>query len=169
MQKQANAIVLTAQGVPFIHAGAEFMRSKPTSNGYDGNSYESPDSVNQLRWDLKVEHLDVFNYYKGLIALRKTHPAFRLETAAEVIDKLSFLYEDETNIIAYQIDNMDWSIEGENGVKFSSSTTAVNSKNLNFRKWTENGYWLETALKLAKKLLRPIKAVPVLTYWNMKL
>lgn len=113
MQKQANAIVLTAQGVPFIHAGAEFMRSKPTSNGYDGNSYESPDSVNQLRWDLKVEHLDVFNYYKGLIALRKTHPAFRLETAAEVIDKLSFLYEDETNIIAYQIDNMDWSIEGE--------------------------------------------------------
>lgn len=113
MQKQANAIVLTAQGIPFIHAGAEFMRSKPTQNGYDGNSYESGDVVNQLRWDLKAKNIDVFNYYKALIALRKNHPAFRLETAQEVIDKLSFLYEDETNIIAYQIDNLDWSIAGE--------------------------------------------------------
>lgn len=113
MQKQANAIVLTAQGVPFIHAGAEFMRSKPAKSGYDSNSYESPDTVNQLRWDLKAEHVEVFNYYKGLIALRKAHPAFRLGSAEEVLEKLSFLYEDEENIIAFQIDNLDWSIEGE--------------------------------------------------------
>ncbi|MGD9886906.1 MAG: type I pullulanase [Bacilli bacterium] len=108
MQKQANAIVLTSQGVPFLHAGVEFMRSKPAvSGGYDHNSYESPDSVNQLRWDLKAEEINmsVFNYYKGLIALRKAHPAFRMATAQEVIDNVDFVYEDKQGIIAYTISN----------------------------------------------------------------
>ena len=42
MQKQANAIVLTSR-VVFLHAGVEFMRSKPkVGGGYDENSYESP-------------------------------------------------------------------------------------------------------------------------------
>ena len=106
MQKQANAIVLTAQGIPFIHAGAEFLRSKPLGGGqYDENSYESPDTVNQLRWDLKAQtkNLDVYEYYKGLIALRKNHPAFRMNTAEDVINHLEFLYPNEDNIIAYQI------------------------------------------------------------------
>ncbi len=108
MQKQANAIVLTSQGIPFLHAGVEFMRSKPlTPSGYDHNSYESPDSVNQLRWDLKAqtENLSVFNYYKGLITLRKAHPAFRMKEAADVIANVTFVYEDKPNIIAYKISN----------------------------------------------------------------
>lgn len=108
MQKQANAIVLTSQGVPFLHAGVEFLRSKPDgSGGYDHNSYESPDSVNQLRWDLKAEALNmsVFTYYKGLIALRKAHPAFRMATAKEVIANVKFVYEDKPGILAYTIAN----------------------------------------------------------------
>ncbi|HBP26010.1 MAG TPA: type I pullulanase [Acholeplasmatales bacterium] len=108
MQKQANAIVLTSQGIPFLHAGVEFMRSKPAiSGGYDSNSYESPDSVNQLRWDIKARDLNksVFDYYKGIIALRKAHPAFRMTTAAEVIENVDFVYEDKTGIIAYTISN----------------------------------------------------------------
>jgi pullulanase len=108
MQKQANAIVLTSQGIPFLHAGVEFMRSKPAiAGGYDSNSYESPDSVNQLRWDIKARELNksVFDYYKGIIALRKAHPAFRMTTAAEVIENVDFVYEDKTGIIAYTISN----------------------------------------------------------------
>ncbi|NLD25850.1 MAG: type I pullulanase [Acholeplasmataceae bacterium] len=119
MQKQANAIVLTSQGIPFLHAGVEFLRSKPLAKGYDGNSYESLDSVNQLRWDLKAQakNMEVFNFYKEMIALRKAHPAFRLASSTEVQEKLSFLYQDKTNIIAYQITNQDeagnWITEGE--------------------------------------------------------
>jgi pullulanase len=95
MQKQANAIVLLAQGIPFIHAGAEIMRSKPNANGigYNHNSYNQPDSVNQIRWDQKAieANLLVFNYYKDIIAFRKAHPAFRMETAAEVRENLEFV------------------------------------------------------------------------------
>ncbi len=109
MQKQANAIVLLAQGIPFIHAGAEFMRSKPLANatGFDENSYQSPDSTNQLRWDQLVEeeNQEVYNYYKDMIAFRLNHPAFRMATAAEVLANFEFIeYTDET-ILAYKISN----------------------------------------------------------------
>lgn len=107
MQTQANAIVLTSQGIPFLHAGVEFMRSKPTSTGYDSNSYQSPDSVNQLRWDLKAnkKNMSCFNYYKDLIALRKSHPAFRMTTAEDIQNNLNFIYTDKEGIIAYEIKN----------------------------------------------------------------
>lgn len=107
MHTQANAIILTSQGIPFLHAGVEFMRSKPTTNGYDSNSYESPDSVNQLRWDLKAnkKNMTCFNYYKQLIELRKNHPAFRMTTAEDIQKNLNFVYTDVEGIIAYQINN----------------------------------------------------------------
>ncbi len=108
MVEQAGALVLTSQGIPFIHAGAEMLRSKPKEGGgYDENSYESPDSVNQIRWDLKAkkENLEVFNYYKGLIALRKAHPAFRMTSAQEVSANLEFVYLNQPKLIAYMISN----------------------------------------------------------------
>ncbi|MCK7485840.1 MAG: alpha-amylase family glycosyl hydrolase [Bacillus subtilis] len=115
MQKQANALVLTAQGIPFLHAGEEFLRSKPCVAGdsadvciatkYNRNSYQSPDAVNQLRWDLKAQddNMEVFEYYKDLIELRKTHPAFRLSTAAEVEAHLDFIDFDDNSVLGYTI------------------------------------------------------------------
>ncbi|MCK9427183.1 MAG: type I pullulanase [Acholeplasmataceae bacterium] len=101
---QANAITLTSQGIPFLHAGVEFMRSKPLSSGYDENSYESPDSVNQLRWDRKIDYLNVFNYYKALIAIRKTYPQFRINNANDILTNLTFLTtSDSANSIAFKI------------------------------------------------------------------
>ena len=109
MSKQSNAIVLTSQGIAFLHAGDEFLRSKPAAGGtgFDSNSYQSPDSVNQIRWDLKAgsTETDVFEYYKGLIELRKEHPSFRMTTATDIIDNLAFVYEDKEGMIAYTITN----------------------------------------------------------------
>ena len=107
LMKQANAIVLLSQGVSFLHAGDEFMRSKPAENGkgFDHNSYQSPDSVNQLRWDLKAEadKMEIFEYYKDLIAFRKNHDALRMTTSGEVINNLEFIYTDVTGIMAYTL------------------------------------------------------------------
>ncbi len=98
MNKLAAAIVFTAQGIPFFQAGEEFARSK---NG-DSNSYQSPDSVNQLNWSNKAAYRDLFAYYQGLIALRKAHPAFRLNTAEAVRESLFFL-DTEPQILAYTL------------------------------------------------------------------
>ena len=75
--KLAQTIVFTSQGVPFIYAGEELYRNKKGVH----NTYQSPDSINQINWDNKTKYIDIFNYYQGLIALRKAHPAFRIPTA----------------------------------------------------------------------------------------
>lgn len=104
----ANAIVLTSQGIAFIHAGEEIMRQKILADGtLDSNSYISDDKVNSIKWDRKVTYLKEFNQYKELISLRKTLGMFNL-SAQEIKDSLEFLDEIGTTkltneTIAYKI------------------------------------------------------------------
>ena len=72
MHKLSNTIVLTSQGIPLLHAGVDFLRTK----GGNANSFKSPDSVNQLDWSRKAKYIDVHHYYRDLIALRKATPLF---------------------------------------------------------------------------------------------
>jgi len=89
MDKLAQAIVLTSQGIPFLHAGEEFLRTKKGEE----NSYNLPDEINRLDWTRKKEYFGVFSYYRDLIALRKAHPAFRMKTASDVKENLKFYDE----------------------------------------------------------------------------
>ena len=98
MHKLSLAIVLTSQGVPFLHAGSEMMRTKRGEH----NSYNLPDAVNQINWDWKNEHADVVAYTKGLIALRKAEPALRLRSAQDIQEKIIFIV-DEPGLVAYTI------------------------------------------------------------------
>ncbi|MFV0237234.1 MAG: type I pullulanase [Flavobacteriales bacterium] len=99
MHKLANTIVMTSQGIPFLHAGVEMKRTK----GGEHNSYKSPDSVNQIVWDLKSENKDLVKYYKELIALRKNHPAFRMTTNEMIQNKLEFIKIEDEELIVYQL------------------------------------------------------------------
>src|SRR5262249_45134568 len=87
MDKLAAAVLFTSQGIPFIHAGQEFLRTK----GGDHNSYDKPDAVNMIRWQMKAKHHDIYEYYRGLIALRRAHPLFRLESGVDVRRAVKFL------------------------------------------------------------------------------
>lgn len=99
MHKLAGAIVLTSQGITFLHAGVEMLRTK---NGVE-NSFESPDSINQIDWSRKTHFKDVFDYFQALIALRKNHPAFRMPTTELVAQHLQFLEMPGENLIGYTI------------------------------------------------------------------
>jgi pullulanase len=94
----AQTAAFTSQGVPFMLSGEELLRNKKGVH----NSYESPDSINQLDWQNKLRYPQVFEYYKGLIALRKQFPHFRLGSADEVRDKVCFLDAPE-GVVAYSI------------------------------------------------------------------
>ncbi len=87
MDELAQAVVMTSQGVPFMQGGAEMLRTK----GGNSNSYQAGDQVNEFDWSRKAQYPDVFNYYSGLIHLRRNHPAFRMTTAQEIQDHLQFL------------------------------------------------------------------------------
>lgn len=87
---QAQSFVLTAQGISFLHAGSEILRSKPLpSGGYDHNSYKSPYSVNSFKWDQKITNLDIFKTYQEMIKIKLENPAFQFATRDEVDAKVS--------------------------------------------------------------------------------
>lgn len=96
----ANGIVLTSQGIPFIHAGDEMLRTKFG----DHNSYRSPDVINGLRWENKHHFRPVFDYYQGLIQLRRSHPAFRMDQREDVEKHLKVLRSDK-QIVSFQLGN----------------------------------------------------------------
>lgn len=103
MNRLCAAIVFTSQGVPFIQAGEEFLRSKPLpeKKGFAENSYNMPDAVNSIKWDNIHEYPDMIAYYKGLMALRKAHPVFRMQSEAEMTQNLCFLSDTPDNVVAY--------------------------------------------------------------------
>jgi pullulanase len=87
MDKLAAVAVLTAQGIPFIQSGQEFLRTKNA----DHNSYDKPDTTNMIRWSQKATNFDIYRYYRGLISIRRAHPLFRLEDAHDVREAVTFL------------------------------------------------------------------------------
>ena len=99
--KLAQTIVFTSQGTPFIFAGEEVFRDKKGVH----NSYKSPDSINAIDWTLKSINAEQFNYYKQLISLRRSHPAFRMTTAEDIAKNIIFDKVDAPNIISYSICN----------------------------------------------------------------
>ena len=106
MNNLAAAIYITSQGVPFMQAGEEMLRSKPLGDGtYDHNSYASSDAVNSLKWDNlnDAAYMDVYNYYKGLIAFRQAHPALRMTSAEEVKSSITAMTDLDNNVTAFHI------------------------------------------------------------------
>jgi pullulanase len=108
----------TSQGVPLILGGEEFARSK----GGDNNSYVAPDSVNEVDWSLKQKNLDLFNYTRDVIALRKAHPAFRLRTREDVSKRLSFQETPDEKTLMFTLDGA-----GVAGETWSRICVALNS------------------------------------------
>ncbi len=99
MQQLALSIVLTSQGVPFLHAGSEFCRTK---QGVE-NSYNSPDSINQIIWDRKEQYQSTFDVVKNMVALRKAHPAFKMTTQKAIAENLIFIETNNSNVVGYQL------------------------------------------------------------------
>lgn len=100
LNKFAFSILLTSQGIPFIHGGNEFLQGKSMIH----NSYNAPLSINAIDWSLKEKNIGFYNYFKDLIHLRKEYDAFRLKDTEEVRDRLKFMdYPSTCSIIAYTI------------------------------------------------------------------
>ena len=117
--KLAQTIVFTSQGTPFMFAGEEIFRDKKGVH----NSYNSPDSINAIDWNLKHANADLFHYYVELIKLRKSHPAFRMTSAEDVARHLVFDdVKDQPNLISYSLkDNANGDVWKEIKVIFNGA------------------------------------------------
>lgn len=99
MHELAYAIVLTAQGASFLHAGTEFLRTK---NGVE-NSFDKGDMVNGIDWDLKTKNNTSYQFIKSLVQIRRAHPAFRMQTAEQIATNINFENNQPSGIIAYTL------------------------------------------------------------------
>ena len=149
----ASSIPLLAQGIPFIHAGQEFQRSKDG----DSNSYKSSDKINALKWNLISKNSVTRNYFKGMLEIRAQHPAFRLSSTADVKNNLKFLKTSD-EVIAYSLKGSavkdSWqSIVVIHNAKTASSKVALPAKG----NWTV----VVEGSKAGVKTLRTIKNADV--------
>ena len=93
-QRLATSMVILLQGVPFIHAGQEFYRTK---KGVE-NSYKSSDDINKLDWNLLDENMQDVEYVRELIRIRRKYDLLRLTTKSKVRDYTSVKVTDHGSI-----------------------------------------------------------------------
>ena len=120
MHLMALTIVLTSQGIPFLHAGTEMLRSKKDIE----NSYNAGDKINQIDWDKKSETKDVFNYVKQLIAVRKHHPMFRMTNSGNLAAELIFDDHVPAGTIGYTLTSQDPNEKWASAYVFFNGTAA---------------------------------------------
>ena len=96
-----QTMVFTSQGVPFIYAGEEVLRDKKGVH----NSFKSHDYINAIDWTNKDRYPQVFDYYRGLMELRRNHPAFRMADASMVRQHLKFIPTSDCTICFRLKDN----------------------------------------------------------------
>lgn len=131
--KLANTIVMTSQGIPFLHAGVELLRTK---QGVE-NSYNWPDSINRIDWGRKAKYRKVFDYYHDLVRLRRDHPAFRMTSSGMIRQNLEFFDVKKDNVVAYQLKNF------ANGDSWKNIIVLFNGSNKNQAIEIPAGQWTE--------------------------
>ena len=129
--------MLTSQGVPLLHAGEEIVRTKFGEH----NSYNLPDSINQLVWHNKAKYREVFDYYRDLITLRKNHPAFRMETAEMIRDHIKFFDFEKPLLVGFQISG------NANGDKWKDILVFYNANPMVVEVNLPDGEWVIVATK----------------------
>lgn len=142
IQQFANGIVLTSQGIPFIYGGEEIMRDKDG----DKNSFKSPDSINQFDWSMKSSNADIFNYYKDVIALRKAHSGFRLNSW-EAINQNVVTTTPAAGVVINDIN------ASSNGDKWQEIVVIMNSGN-NYTYNLPSGNW-KVAMEKSTPMMAP--------------
>lgn len=110
-EKLAAAYVLLSQGTPFINGGQEFMRTKkgnPDSYAADkkgGVFWDNIDDCNAIDLKMKKTYSDVYDVYRGLIALRRNYNAFTdgTKSTAKTLAKGVTLYNAKSDSYEFEV------------------------------------------------------------------
>lgn len=132
LDQLAQTVVFTSQGIPFMLSGEEMLRDKKGVH----NSFNSPDEINHLDWNNLRKYPQVFAYYKGLIQMRKAHPAFRLGSAELVRKHLEFLPTQQDCLVAFRLKNHAGGDKWNNIYVVLNGNTDLQSVNIPKGKYT---------------------------------
>ena len=132
LDELAQTVVFTSQGIPFMLSGEEMLRDKKGVH----NSFNSPDEINHLDWNNLKKYPQVFAYYKGLIQMRKSHPAFHLGSAELVRKHLEFLPTQQDCLVAFRLKNHAGGDKWNNIYVVLNGNTDLQSVNIPKGKYT---------------------------------
>ena len=140
MNNLAAAIYMTSQGIPFIHAGEEFLREKLDATSHTGrceNSYNAPDSVNHIEWSNleNGEYAENSEYYKGLIEFRKAHKALRMTSNAAIKENITYTWIDN-EVVMFTIDGKAAGDISDSIVVIFNATKDAKTVNLPSGEWS---------------------------------
>lgn len=99
--KLACSMVMTSQGIPYYFSGEELMRSR----GGIPNSAMASDSISRLDWKNKTYHNDFYEFCRGMVEVRKLHPAFRMTSAVQVQKTLRFIEATDKCVVGFVMEN----------------------------------------------------------------
>lgn len=131
LNQLAQTAVFTSQGIPFMLSGEEMLRDKKGVH----NSFNSSDEINHLDWNNLKKYPQIFAYYKGLIQMRKAHPAFRLGSAELVRKHLEFLPTQDC-LVAFRLKNHAGGDKWNNIYVVLNGSTNLQSVNIPKGKYT---------------------------------
>ena len=131
LNQLAQTVIFTSQGIPFMLSGEEMLRDKKGVH----NSFNSSDEINHLDWNNLKKYPQVFAYYKGLIQMRKAHPAFRLGSAELVRKHLEFLPTQDC-LVAFRLKNHAGGDKWNNIYVVLNGSTNLQSVNIPKGKYT---------------------------------
>lgn len=113
LNKLGALFLFTSRGMTMIHSGQEFARSKvipltnqndPHRGMIDHNTYDKDNEVNYINYNHAKMNQDLWDYYQGLIELRKEFQSFR---RAEY-DEVKFIsVKDNDFAICYEVKHND--------------------------------------------------------------
>jgi glycogen operon protein len=73
-RKQAKnffCLLMLSNGIPMFRAGDEFLNTQFGNN----NPYNQDNEISWLDWNQLETNQDIFRFFKGMIAFRKSHPS----------------------------------------------------------------------------------------------
>ncbi len=132
------AIIFTAQGIPFIQSGSEFLKTKQG----DHNSYKSNDYINSIKWSDKERFIDVFKYNKGLIEIRKNLPHFKIKDPKIIKSNATFIFGGNNESCGVLLQHINLNDFGKGEVLVIYNGTNIENYNVtSYAPLAQNGYW----------------------------
>ena len=154
----AYLAVLTAQGVPFLQGGGEFLCGK----GGQADSYRGGDEANRIDWPLADRHAAMRLWVRDLVALRRQHPVFRLRTYGEIRSRLRWHHAEKPGVVMFSVRG-----DGLPGEAWREALVVINPGNQPLDLDLPDGRWEVRldALGQARREVEGRTTVPPLAGW----
>jgi pullulanase len=151
-QTLGSAVVLLSQGIPFIHAGQEILRSK----SLDSNSYDSGDWFNLLDYSYQTNNfgvglppgydsalmspilqtaaimqnnasiLSARDMFDDFLSIRTSSTLFRLRTGQDIRDRVAFYNTGTAQVAGVVVEGINGTSPAYGGANYQSVVIVVN-------------------------------------------